>query len=580
MDRAWKGGTLRKAILIFATVAILSIVCRVHAVPPEPGRPKIIGRSEWGALAPRCPYKENPYIDAVTIHHTATSNDYIDSWEVVRAIQRYHMRERGWCDIGYHFLIDREGRIFEGRPMEAVGAHVRGHNVGNIGISLIGNFEERSPTDAELGSLIKLVSWIVKRYDVPLSNIRGHKDYSDTLCPGRHLYGRLPYIRRAVASMAYGIPGEFGLAAWWGMYSEYWSSDEETWERQVDDALKRLSESGIKTVFFLAKDPWGYAYYKSDVLPRNPRYSWDPLAYITKKARDYGISVHVYINVLSEGEREPNSYLNDHPGWAVEDSQGRITGWVDPRAEEHISRMVAIIEEILDNYDVDGIQLDRIRLPGDAGRIPLSEAEFYRRYGMRPSEDVEKWNAFIRESITDIVRRIRDAIKKKNKDLRLSAAVIPDPDRARLVFGQDWPAWIKRGYVDFAVIMSYTSSLAKFTETLAKAVEASGNARPVYAGIGAYIPGLSADDLQNQVSEAYKREGIYGVALFNVDHLLMDREKLSAVKDAIAKGFTTGEGETGPLFLLSSLLGVVAGVLALLYYIGRRKGDRGDVDKR
>jgi len=160
---------------------------------------KIVSRGEWGALNPRCTYDINPYINAITIHHTATSNVYSDAKRVVRAIQNFHMFTRKWCDIGYHFLIDKDGNIYEGRPLWAVGAHVKGHNTGNIGVSVIGNYEYTDINEKQLNALINLLTWLCYKYNIPIENIKGHGDYNPaTKCPGKYLYKHLPEIREMV----------------------------------------------------------------------------------------------------------------------------------------------------------------------------------------------------------------------------------------------------------------------------------------------------------------------------------------------------------------------------------------------
>lgn len=233
----------RCLLVLTLTLLCLSLVLTSSSARPIPVvKPKVVSRKEWGAREPKCKFERNPFYNAITIHHTATSNEYVDAKSVVRAIQRYHQDERKWCDIGYHFLIDKEGVIYEGRPLWAIGAHVRDHNKGNIGISLIGNYEEVDVNEKQIKALVDLVSWLVYEYKIPLKDIKGHRDYADTLCPGKYLYTRLPEIRRRVAQRVYGFGDIIGVAVWWGMYSEYWSSNREEWERQVDEALKILRE--------------------------------------------------------------------------------------------------------------------------------------------------------------------------------------------------------------------------------------------------------------------------------------------------------------------------------------------------
>jgi len=121
----------------------LLIMAITLAASVSVAKPRIVSREEWGARSPKCQYEPIGNITAITTHHTATSNDYVDAVEMIKSIQNYHMDERGWCDIGYHFLVDRDGNIYEGRPLSALGAHVAGHNQGNVGIAVLGDFNER-----------------------------------------------------------------------------------------------------------------------------------------------------------------------------------------------------------------------------------------------------------------------------------------------------------------------------------------------------------------------------------------------------------------------------------------------------
>ncbi|RLE63886.1 MAG: hypothetical protein DRJ47_08875 [Thermoprotei archaeon] len=548
------------------------------AKPAPPSKPKIISREEWGAKPPKCEYSRHPYYNAITIHHTATSNDYKDSFEVVRNIQVFHQDSRGWCDIGYHYLIDREGRIFEGRPVWAVGAHVKNHNTGNIGISIIGNFEEREPNEKELNSLVNLVAWLVYQYNIPLGNIKGHRDYSNTLCPGKYLYQKLPEIRRKVGSKVFGFGDGFGTAAWWGVYSDYWSSNEEEWKRQVDETLKKLSEAGVKTVFFLAKDPWGYVYYKSEIVPLSPKYSWDPLAYIVSKAKDYNISVHVYVNVFSEGELQPDEYLEKHIDWAIRDSEGNPIGWVDPAVDEYVERFMAIVREIVTKYDIDGIQLDRIRLSGKASHLPVASIKFKEKYGVTPDQAPDKWADYKRFLVSRVVKKVYEEVKSLNPAIRVSAAVMADIDVAKNTFYQDWGEWLKTGYVDFIVLMSYTEDIERFKRLIEKSVAATGNVRPIYAGIGSYRETVNTKIMEEEMKEAFKREGIYGVVFFNVDSLLKNDDKRMVVKTTLEKLKFKGTAESteeGPpevlkTYAIIGILFLLAATLAFLLKITKR----------
>lgn len=101
-------------------------------------------------------------------------------------IKRWHTKERGWSDIGYHYVIDLDGTIEPGRPIETAGAHCTGHNANSIGICYVGGCDEKmkpkdTRTDAQKASLVLLLKYLRSRY--PQARIYGHRDFSDKACP-------------------------------------------------------------------------------------------------------------------------------------------------------------------------------------------------------------------------------------------------------------------------------------------------------------------------------------------------------------------------------------------------------------
>ncbi|MGD8403188.1 MAG: peptidoglycan recognition family protein [Anaerolineales bacterium] len=197
---------------------------RVSLDSSPPPRPNILSRDEWGArplnlLAPEelglFDVESNPegvlyytddlrsVLNTVVLHHSAISN------AGPAEIQELHMDRRGFADVAYHFLIDSDGNIYEGREINARGAHVQGFNTGSLGVVLLGNFDETMPTQPQLDSLEKLVDYL--RYTYGIRYLAGHKDYPDqspdgTECPGANLYPLLPKLARSLG-MKYGIDG-------------------------------------------------------------------------------------------------------------------------------------------------------------------------------------------------------------------------------------------------------------------------------------------------------------------------------------------------------------------------------------
>lgn len=129
-------------------------------------------------------------IDSIYVHATDTP----PSMNIgVEEIRRWHVEERGWADIGYHYVIRRSGKIETGRDLdgdgdidEEVGAHVRGENAHSIGIALVGGAAgEFDFTFLQLSSLVLLVGDICRRYNIPMSKVRGHRDADPSKkCPG------------------------------------------------------------------------------------------------------------------------------------------------------------------------------------------------------------------------------------------------------------------------------------------------------------------------------------------------------------------------------------------------------------
>jgi uncharacterized protein with LGFP repeats len=197
------------------------------------GAPPIITRAEWGGdkVKPRTApvYGE---VELAFVHHTVTANDYgpEDSAGIVLGIARYHRDHNGWNDIGYQFLVDKYGQIFEGRDggmeLAVVGAQAQGYNSVSTGISCIGDYRTVALTEDGIDSLARLLAWKLSVHGVPcrgrvtvtsqggetnrygygrrvaLDRISGHRDGNATTCPGSAVYDELPAIRARADELA------------------------------------------------------------------------------------------------------------------------------------------------------------------------------------------------------------------------------------------------------------------------------------------------------------------------------------------------------------------------------------------
>ncbi|MCU7495806.1 MAG: N-acetylmuramoyl-L-alanine amidase [Ignavibacteria bacterium] len=149
----------------------------------------ILPRSSWKALDPK-PFK--PQVpQRITIHHEGEffSPDS-NSAEKIKKTQVWGMgKDRNWADIPYHFMIDAHGVIFEGRNVFTAGETNTTYDpTGHLLVTLLGNFEEQKVTKEQLNSLVNLLAYCCNKYQISPETIKGHKDYAETLCPGKDLY--------------------------------------------------------------------------------------------------------------------------------------------------------------------------------------------------------------------------------------------------------------------------------------------------------------------------------------------------------------------------------------------------------
>jgi N-acetylmuramoyl-L-alanine amidase len=172
----------------------------------------IIARARWGAASPNTSDMDRSRQDwsRITVHHTAMPGRRLQGRPIesvaatLRQIQKNHMQGEGWADIGYHFLIDPDGRVYEGRRIEWVGAHAgrsggQNHNERNLGICLLGNFDEEQPSAQALSALDSLVASLRQRYQIAQGSVFGHCDFKDTACPGQALRNWLAAYKNGAA---------------------------------------------------------------------------------------------------------------------------------------------------------------------------------------------------------------------------------------------------------------------------------------------------------------------------------------------------------------------------------------------
>ncbi|MFE6285998.1 peptidoglycan recognition protein [Streptomyces sp. NPDC057877] len=192
-------------------------------------RPRIVTRRGWGAdeSLREKNFLYTKYVKAAFVHHTATGNNYTCAQvpSLIRGIYRYHVTSMGWRDVGYNFLVDKCGNIYEGRAggvaRPVMGAHTLGFNHDSTGIAVVGSYDSKKPSESAVRAVAQLTAWKLglfggnpngktylrsgggnlygKGKNVRLNVISGHRDGFATECPGGKLYGKLGSARSEAA---------------------------------------------------------------------------------------------------------------------------------------------------------------------------------------------------------------------------------------------------------------------------------------------------------------------------------------------------------------------------------------------
>jgi hypothetical protein len=273
--------------------AVASSSTTTTTMKPKPAAPQppVITRAGWGAdESIRKNEQKYAPVTKLFVHHTVTSPDGADPdpAATVRAIYAYHVQGNGWDDIGYNFLIDAQGRIYEGRWARdyasgekptgedltgngVVGAHVLNHNAGSAGVAMLGDFTAGEPTPDAREALVKLMAWKADRHDIDamgndpfttsegvvaaFPNLSGHRDAGQTACPGNSLYPLLPGIRESVAAM---------VTAAHGPTTGYWTATADGRVLSFGDAPALGSMAGkplSAAIVGMAATPTGKGYW-------------------------------------------------------------------------------------------------------------------------------------------------------------------------------------------------------------------------------------------------------------------------------------------------------------------------------
>jgi hypothetical protein len=192
--------TLRPALLLSLLLACASASSQT-LLDVEQG---IVPVSAWGGTPADPAQAHRHQIDHITLHHQGEPyKPGTDPQQYLRNLQNWSRGTKHWLDIPYHYIIDLDGKIYEGRKIEYAGdTNTEYDPTGHALIEVVGNFEEVEPNQQQLDAVVRLMAMLARKYGVPLDHIASHRDFSkQTVCPGANLYRYVQegYFRHKVA---------------------------------------------------------------------------------------------------------------------------------------------------------------------------------------------------------------------------------------------------------------------------------------------------------------------------------------------------------------------------------------------
>lgn len=321
---------------------------------------------------------------------------------------------------------------------------------------------------------------------------------------------------------------------------------------------------------------------------------YDPLAAAIRLARERGMRVHAWFNVFLAGKWKGNGARNvivRHPEWKARLADGRsleelssaerrragVEGiYMSPGNPEVIAYLEGAVRELVLRYDLDGLHLDYIRYPyADAGYDEASRRAYLiddfggpipgqaggasgagegdhageadegsaagkaGEAGEAGGEWMDHWDRWKMEQVSRAVERIADAARSASPGIEVTAAVIPDPAAARRACSQDWPRWLREGWIDAALLMAYTKSPDRLEKWLREGANEAGASGRIVAGLGLHkIDGRGAAE----VFERARRTGSGALALFSHVEFMRSAELRALARRASGRAPSRSDG--------------------------------------
>ena len=302
--------------------------------------------------------------------------------------------------------------------------------------------------------------------------------------------------------------------------------------------MRNCARAGLNTVLWQVRGE-GTVLYPSRIEPWSAEYAYrdpgfDPLQIAVEEAHRHGLRIEAWVNVMPgwKGSQPPpirSQLWHTHPDWFLHDAAGqrqplgRFYVILNPCLPEVRRHIASVIEEIVTDYDVDGVQLDYVRYAWDStknarSRYPRDPTtlRFYREQtGRHPDDDLQAWDRWRASQLTRLVGQIKDSVEQHRPGATLTAAVWSSPQVGYRDYLQDGIAWLRTGMVDAVIPMAYTIELDRF-EGYIEAYRRSAPRGRVIPGLGIYKH-ETREQLGRQLQQCRNWGGDF--ALFSYDSL-------------------------------------------------------------
>jgi len=347
--------------------------------------------------------------------------------------------------------------------------------------------------------------------------------------------------------------------------------------RDIQALMRRLHRAGLNVIYFETLNA-GYPVYPSKILPQNPLVNgWDPLQVAIDEAHKLGMELHAWVWCFAVGNTKHNPIVNlpeEYPGPILQEAgllsealrmkNGSIMPprqteyWLSPSSQRARNFLVSVYKEVVQNYDVDGVQLDYIRYPfqrpdDHAGYEAVSANAFHRDTGLSLASGGLNLKAFVAWKtlqVSQFVEQVSNELRAIKPNLKISAAVFPMSRGQRLLaIQQDWETWIRKGWVDALNPMIYTTSPYVFRTSLNRVVDSVDHQAMVYPGVAIFR--LDPQEMLGHIQEAEKA-GANGSTLFA--NAQFDKEKQELLEQGPYKDTTAKPPHREPLIRLSEMI--------------------------